>query len=181
MGLSSNALLVHYDAKQELRLACDASSYGLGVVISHVMDDGQERPKIYCICIKDYAKIEKEALSLVFGVKHFHQFLYGHKLTLVTDHKPLQAILGPKSAVPTLAAARMQRWALVLSAYDYDLMYRRSEEHSNTGGLSRLPCQESRVAMKVEVYNVGAVCENFPIMAVDIAEATIKDPLLCKV
>ena len=31
------------------------------------------------------------------------------------------------------------------------------------------------------MYTVGAVRENFPIMAVDIAEATIKDPLLCKV
>ncbi|XP_044183208.1 uncharacterized protein LOC122963885 [Acropora millepora] len=91
------------------------------------------------------------------------------------------AILGPKSAVPALAAARMQRWALILSAYDYDLMYRRSEEHSNSDGLSRLPCQESRVAMEGEVYAVGAVRENFRIMAAYIAEATIKDPLLCKV
>ena len=42
-NLSSDALLIHYDAKRDLRLACDASSYGLGAVISHVMDDGQER------------------------------------------------------------------------------------------------------------------------------------------
>ena len=34
----------------------------------------------------------------------------------------MQAILGPKCAVPTLAAAHMQRWVLVLSAYDYDLV-----------------------------------------------------------
>ena len=75
----------------------------------------------------------------------------------------------------------MQRFALILSAYDYDVMYRRSEEHSNADDLSRLPCQESRVAMEGEVYTVGAVRENFPIMAVNIAEATIKDPLLFKV
>ena len=92
----------------------------------------------------------------MFGVKRFHQFLYGRKFTLVTDHKPLQAILGPKPAVPTLAAARMQRWALVLSAYDYDLEYRRSEEHLNADALSRLPCQDSSVAMEGEVYTLGA-------------------------
>ena len=115
-------------------------------------------------------------MSLVFGVKRFHQFLYGRKFTLVTDHKPLQAILGPKSAVPTLAAARMQRLALVLSAYDYDLMYRRSEEHSNADALSRLPCRDSSVAMEGEVYTLGAVREDFPIMAADIAQATLKDP-----
>ena len=150
------------------------------------MDDGQERPiafvsRTLSASEKNYAQVEKEALSLVFGVKRFHQFLYGRKFALVTDHKPLQAILGPKSAVPTLAAARMQRWALVLSAYDYDLAYRRSEEHLNADALSRLPCQDSSVAMEGEVYSLGAVREDFPIMAVDIARATLKDPLLCKV
>ena len=40
-GLTSDSLLVHHDLNRELRLACDASSYGLGVVLSHIMDDGQ--------------------------------------------------------------------------------------------------------------------------------------------
>lgn len=43
-GLSSNNFLVHYDLNRNLRRACDASSYGLGAVLSYVMDDGQERP-----------------------------------------------------------------------------------------------------------------------------------------
>ena len=64
------------------------------------MDDGQERPIAFAsrtlsASEKNYAQVDKEALSLVFGVKRFHQFLYGCKFT-VTDHKPLQAILGPK-------------------------------------------------------------------------------------
>ena len=184
-SLSSDALLVHYDAKRELRLACDASSYGLGAVISHVMDDEHERPIAFAsrtlsASEKNYAQIEKEALSLVFGVKRFYQFLYGRKFTLVTDHKPLQAILGPRSAVPTLAAARMQRWALVLSAYDYDREYRKSEEHLNADALSRLPHQDSSLGMEGEVYRIGAVREEFPIMAADIAQATLKDPMLSK-
>ena len=85
------------------------------------MDDGQERPIAFAsrtlsASEKNYAQVEKETLSVVFGAKRFHQFLYGRKFTLVTNYKPLQAILSPKSAVPTLAAARMQRWAPVLSA-----------------------------------------------------------------
>ena len=75
----------------------------------------------------------------------------------------------------------MQRWALVLSAYDYDIIYCKSEEHSNVDALSRLRCQDSRVAMEGEIYTVGAVREDFPIMAVDIAQATLNDPLLSKV
>ena len=55
------------------------------------------------------------------------------------------------------------------------------KEHSNADALSRLPCQDSRVAMEGEIYTVGAVREDFPIMAVDIAQASRNDPLLSKV
>ena len=43
-GLTSDSLLVHYDLNRTLRLACGASSYGLGAILSHVTEDGQERP-----------------------------------------------------------------------------------------------------------------------------------------
>ena len=45
--LVSNRVLVHYDMKKPFRLACDASSYGLGAVISHVTLDGKDRPIAY--------------------------------------------------------------------------------------------------------------------------------------
>lgn len=49
------------------------------------------------------------------------------------------SILGPKKGIPPLAAARMQRWPLILAAYQYDIQYTSSEQHGNCDSLSRLP------------------------------------------
>jgi len=37
-------VLVYYDTNSPLRLACDASVYGVGAVISHITPDGSEKP-----------------------------------------------------------------------------------------------------------------------------------------
>ena len=131
-----------------MNLAADASAYRVGAVISQVFPDGSERPIAFASCTlttseKNYAQLEKEALSLVFGVKKFHQYLYGRRFTLITDHKPLTAIVGPKRGIPSLAAARLQRWAVLLSAYEYDIKYKSTHAHSNADGLSHShPCSD---------------------------------------
>ena len=52
---------------------------------------------------KNYAQIEREALSIVWGIKKFHLYLYLQKFTLVTDHKPLTVLFKPDKAIPVLA------------------------------------------------------------------------------
>ena len=42
--VSSDQMLVFYNPKLPIKLSCDASPYGLGAVLSHVLEDGQERP-----------------------------------------------------------------------------------------------------------------------------------------
>lgn len=40
----------------------------------------------------NYPQIEKEATAIKFGCKKFHQYIYGKKLKVETDHKPLETI-----------------------------------------------------------------------------------------
>ena len=124
--LSSEQVLVHYDTTKPLVLATDALPYGVRAVISHRMENGKERPIAYAsrsltLAERNYAHLEKKALGIIFGERKFHKYLYGRKFTLVTDHKPLTTILSPKKEVPTLAAIRLQRWALILMSYQYSI------------------------------------------------------------
>ncbi|XP_056132888.1 uncharacterized protein K02A2.6-like, partial [Lampris incognitus] len=100
----SQKVLTHYNPELPLRLACDASPYGVGAVLSHVMPDGVEKPIAYASrtlskAEQNYTHIEREALGIVFGIRKFHQYLYGNKFTLLTDHRPLTSILSPELSV----------------------------------------------------------------------------------
>ena len=47
--LTCDAVLVYYDSLKPIKLACDASSYGLGAFLSHACDDG-EHPISFVSC-----------------------------------------------------------------------------------------------------------------------------------
>ncbi|KAL9960436.1 hypothetical protein ACROYT_G033892 [Oculina patagonica] len=109
--LSSSDLLVHYDPSKELVLSCDASPYGLGAVLSNIIN-GEERPISYASrtlspAERNYAQLDKEGAAVIFGIKKFHQYLYGQKFKIFTDHKPLLGLFKADKAVPSMASPRI--------------------------------------------------------------------------
>ena len=190
-GLLSKApILAHYDPSLPVRrLAGDASAYGIGVVISHIFPNGDERPIAYASHTlsnseKNYAQLEREALSLIYGVQKFHQYFYGRSFVLYTDHKPLTTILNPKKGIPPLSAARLKRWAVILSAYNYKIEYKSTQTHSNADGLSRLPLvvnNDKKQLAEHSIFNLRKI-ENLPVTtATQLKTMTRRDPVLSKV
>ena len=186
--LSSAEVLVHYDPTKEVTLACDASPYGIGAVLSHKMPDGSDRPigfasRTLSSAEKGYAQLEKEGLSCVFGVKKFHTYLYGRPFILITDHKPLLGLLKEQQAIPAHASARIQRWALTLASYEYKLQFRESTAHSNADALSRLPLSmtPATVPDPPEIVLLMDHLGCSPVRATEIEKETAHNPLLSRV
>lgn len=185
--LLSQSVLIHYDPQLPIRLACDASPYGVGSVISHILPNGQERPIAFASrtlnkAERNYAQIEREALGIIFGVRKFHHYLYGRQFTLLTDHRPLTTILSPCKSTPSMAAARMQRWALLLAAHHYTIQYREAARHGNADGLSRLPLPTSQreKSNAVDCFHVKQI-EALPVNCREICRGSRRDPVLAQV
>ena len=107
--LSAAPVLAHYNIQAPTILTVDASSVGIGCVLSIIDKDGNEKPVSYSSrtlfsAEKNYSQIEKEALAVVYGVRKYRQYLYGKHFTLRNDHKPLISIFGPKKGLPVFCS-----------------------------------------------------------------------------
>ena len=79
-------------------------------------------------------------LAVVFGCQRFHQYIYGKKVIIESDHKPLEAILKkPLQNTPQ----RLKRMLLILQKHDIDLVYLVGKEDTLEDTLSRAHLKET--------------------------------------
>lgn len=185
-AISSDRLLAYYDDSLPLLLAADASPYGIGAAIMQDHRDGSRRPIAYASRSlnkheKGYGQLDKEALAIMFGLKRFRMYLYGRHFEILTDHKPLERILGPKTTIPVLATQRLQRWALLLTSFDYDIKFIPSKANVLADALSRLPLLKTTQSGDGISTIEDKLLDNLPVTSKEIKHATQTDPVLSKV
>lgn len=179
--------LIHYDESKPLLLACDASPYGVGAVLAQLDSAGREAPIAFASrtlgdAEKNYSQLDREGLAIIYGAIHFHQYIAGRHVVIVTDHQPLLGILGPRKPVPQVLSPRMMRWCVKLAAYDYELQFRAGKRHQNADALSRLPLldSEDEPCPPGDVLMIEALPAS-PLTAKKIASLTLQDPILSQV
>ena len=132
--VTTSPILAYYDPKKELVIQCDASSTGLGAVL---LQDGKplgyaSRALSATEC--EYAQIEKECLAIVFSLERFHQYTFGRRTIIHSDHKPLEMIVRkPLHKAPK----RLQGMILRLIQYDIEVVYKKGKEMYIADTLSR--------------------------------------------
>ena len=187
-ALGKSGFLMHFDSSLPVTVARDASPVGLGAVLSHIMSDGEERPIQFASrsltrAEQRYSQIEREGIGIIFGMKRFYPFLFGRKFTLVySDNKPLAAIISPRKDISAVAAERIQRWAMYLSGFNYDVRYRSSAQNVNADWFSWLPTQNDDPDTSTDEDVALVLCIGvLPVSSEQIKTAVRKDPLLLQV
>ena len=175
----NHPVLKFYDPLAEVTLQCDASEYGLGATL---LQDGQPvafASRTLSPNERNYAQIEKECLAIVFGCQRFDQYLARKdKITVESDHKPLQAIfLKPIHAAPR----RLQRMLLRLLRYNLAVQYKKGSQTYLADHLSRAPVVERKEADELDEFQVFALeVENLnPFDAIKLSPGRLEQLQTC--
>ena len=81
-----------------------------------------------------------------------------------------------------MAASRLQRWAMIFSAYTYEIQYKATKEHSNADTLSRSPLNQDKHFEEPIVYLIHCnQLERLPISSKDVETAMKTDSALSQV
>lgn len=166
--LASSSVLAFPDFSKEFLLETDASKEGLGAVLSQSQPDGNIRPIAFAsrtlqVHEKNYGSTEMEGLAVVWALKHFRQYLYGHRCQVFTDHEALKALLNTPHP-----SGKLARWGLVIQEMDLVINYRPGKKNGKADALSRYPIDQDEDSEDIIPTVVAAITDEVPSQAGDL-------------
>ena len=145
--LSSQPVLALYDPNKRTIISADASSYGLGAVLTQVQDDGNNRPVAFASRAlskteQRYAQIEKEGLAITWACERFQEYVIGLEFHVETDHKPLVPLFSTK--ILDELPPRIQRFKMRLMRFKFSISHVPGKSLTTADALSRAPIRTSQ-------------------------------------
>lgn len=125
------------DFSKAFFLHCDASSVGIGSVLSQEDDNGEQHPVAFYSrslnnCERNYSTTERELLAILDSIEHFRPYIEGMKFTVITDHASLKWLLSLNNP-----SGRLARWAARISQFTFDIIHKKGSLHVVPDTLSR--------------------------------------------
>lgn len=175
-ALSDRPLLVLFDPNCELELHTDASQEGLAGILLMQTDEGWQPVSYYSKRTSEaerkYHSYELEVLAVVASVERFRHYLIGKFFVLRTDCSAVRDTYEKRDM-----NARIGRWFLKLTEYDFRLEHRPGSSMRHVDALSRNPVEGGSSVDPV-------LCD---MMAIDISNSDFlvalqrQDPRLCDI
>lgn len=111
------------DFNQNFVVHCDASGYGIGAVLTQVIE-GEEMVICYLSRSlsrneRNYSTTERECLAVIWSIEKLRPYLEGTKFTIITDHGSLVWLNNLKDLT-----GRLARWAVRLQQFQFDIVHR---------------------------------------------------------
>lgn len=137
--LVTRPVLGIYCVGGETQLHTDASSSGYGAVLLQMQKEDKVFHPIMYFSRKTTdaeAKLhsfELETLAVVYAIKRFRPYLFGIRFTIVTDCNALKLTLAKRDL-----NAKIDRWALFLEEYNFEVVHRSGDRMRHVDALSRM-------------------------------------------
>jgi len=129
-ALMSKPALHPPDPNKNYKLYCDGSTTSISSILTQSSDEQGKGDHVIAYASRKllprerkYPITELELMSIVYGLLKFHHYLYGRKVTVYTDHRPLQWLNSLVKHSPRLA-----RWSMIIQNYDVTTVYIRGDQ-----------------------------------------------------
>lgn len=114
----------------------DASSFGIGAVLTQPYDDGERVIAYLSRSLtrqeRSYSVTEQECLAVLWAIEKLRPYLEGIEFTVVTDHYSLLWLQNLKNLT-----GRLARWSVRLQQYKFKIIHRKGKENVVPDMLSR--------------------------------------------
>ena len=183
--LCSAPILAYPNFDVDFVLETDASGLGLGAVLSqHANGTGSLHPVAFASRAlspseRNYSITDLETLAIVWACSHFRAYLYGHTVTVYTDHLAAKTVIQS----PSLNGKHARWWTKIYSSgiKKVTIVYRPGKDNARADSLSRNPVSPAvlsdtddivQVAMATTEPQAAATKSHHSGICVDITNVT---------
>lgn len=162
-----------FSGKYPFKIETDASSVGLGAILSQQFPDGDHVIGYYSYTLKDkergWSTTEREAYAIIKALRTFRPIIAGSEFTVVTDHQALRYLHNMKDP-----HGRIGRWIMEMEQYSFTVDHRSGKSHLNADAMSRPPVVQEEVTINA----ISSPEISHPFSIEEVQKLQQQDPVL---